>query len=118
MSVGDIALPVGPNRDDLGTVEGRADEKQSIPEHRTRHHGITFRVADAPQFTAVLWVISIHRPAARTRYLAAPINVDQQRSAERKLLLCVETARGFPEDLAGLLIERHHKRIADAVAAE
>src|SRR5205085_9807349 len=87
MSVGDITLPVRPNRYDLGTVEGRADEKQSVPEHRARHNGITFSVADAPEFASVFGVISVHGSAAGTDYLAAPMGVDQKRRGERKLLL-------------------------------
>src|SRR2546425_9709344 len=118
MSVGDITLPVRPNSHYLGTVECRADEKQSVPEHGARHNGITFSVADAPEFTTVFGVISIHGPAAGTDHLVAPIGVDQKRGAERKLLLCVETARRFPEELASLLVQRGHKRIARAVATE
>src|SRR5258705_8449935 len=112
MSVGDIALPVGPNRYHLGTVECRANKKQSVPELRARHNRITFRVAEPPQFTTILRVISIHGPAARTDYRAAPIDVDQKRSAKRKLFLCGKTARGFPEDLASLLVQRRHEWIA------
>src|SRR5947209_12146097 len=71
MTVADIALPVGPNSDYLGIVKCRADEKQSISEHRTRDNGITFSIADLPQFMTVLWVVSIQGPTARGNDLAA-----------------------------------------------
>ena len=89
-----------------------------MPKHRARHNGITFSVADPPHFTTVLRIISIDGSAARANYLAATIDVDQKRSAERKLLLCVETEHRFPEDLASLLVQRRHKRIAGAVATK